>query len=101
MFDHLRSELLRIKRHATKGDESAAKYLKLLEMCVRLLENADGVSLARGLAGEHDDVYMGAIDDALSELVPVIVEIAANGMESIQWYLPDQGVGQIPEHESE
>jgi hypothetical protein len=86
------AELKILQRHANKGDDSAKKYLRLLEACTTLLENADGITQARGLMGEHDDVYMEAIDDALSELVPVVFEIAANGMESIKWYLPDQGI---------
>jgi hypothetical protein len=81
-----------IQQSADKGDTSAAKnYLKLLDACTSILESSNGISLARGLVGEHNDVYGQAIDDALSELVPVILDIAAGGWESLRFYArPEQ-----------
>lgn len=75
-----------IKRSADAGDESARGYLKLLDTLTEILENSNGISLARGMVGEHNDVYGHAIDDALSELIPVCVEIAAGGWEGLQFY---------------
>src|SRR6266550_4880044 len=77
-----------IERSANAGDESAKNYLKLLDVCTEILENSNGISLARGMLGEHNDVYGQAIDDALSELIPVAIEIAAGGWESLQFYAP-------------
>jgi hypothetical protein len=77
-----------IRETANAGDTSAANYLKLLDACIAVLEASNGITLARGLVGEHDDVYGHAIDDALSDLVPVIVEIAAGGWESLKFYAP-------------
>jgi hypothetical protein len=80
-----------IKFRADQGDESAQNYLKLLDGCTSILESSNGISLARGLSGEHDDTYGEAIDDALSELVPLILEIAAGGWDSLRFYArPDQ-----------
>ena len=61
-----------------------------MDILTDILEGSNGVTLARGLAGEHDDIYGEAIDDALSELVPVIVEIAVGGWESLKVYAPTQ-----------
>jgi hypothetical protein len=78
-----------IKFRADQGDESAQNYLKLLDGWQP--SSSNGISLARGLMGEHDDTYGEAIDDALSELVPLILEIAAGGWDSLRFYArPDQ-----------
>lgn len=89
-----------IQRSADKGDESARDYLKLLDACTQILEGSNGISLARGMLGEHNDVYGQAIDDALSELVPVVLDIAAGGWESLKFYArPEQlpGAGNVSE----
>jgi len=83
-------ELAHIRKHAEAGDESAKDYLELLDACTQVLETSNGISLARGLIGEHDDVYGHAIDDALAELMPVIYKIAAGGWEGLKWYVPNQ-----------
>jgi hypothetical protein len=77
-----------IQQRATAGDESARNYLELLDICTQVLEASNGISLARGLVGEHDDVYGQAIDDALSDLMPVIYKVSANGWESLKCYVP-------------
>ena len=77
-----------IQHIAIHGDESARHYLELLDVCTQVLEASNGISLARGMVGEHNDVYSQAIDDALSELMPVIYKISANGWESLKWYVP-------------
>lgn len=82
-------ERLAIQRSADAGDTSAADYLKLLDACTQVLEGSNGIALARGFVGEHNDVYGHAVDDALSDLVPVIVAIAAGGWESLKFYAPD------------
>jgi hypothetical protein len=95
-------ELRLIRHSADKGNESAANYIKLLEVCTSVLENSDGITLARGLVGEHNDIYGHAIDDALSELVPVVLDVAAGGWESLRFYArPEQlpGAGQNVENE--
>lgn len=75
-----------IQQSADKGDTSARDYLKLLDIFIHIMEGSNGISLARGMVGEHNDVYGQAIDDALSELVPVVLDIAAGGWESLQFY---------------
>lgn len=75
-----------IRNAANKGDKSAENYLELLDTLTQILENSNGITLARGMVGEHNDVYGHAIDDALSELVPVILDIAAGGWESLKFY---------------
>lgn len=82
------TERSRIQASADAGDESARNYLKLLDKLVDILESSNGITLARGLMGEHDDVYGEAIDDALAELMPVVLEIAAGGWESLRFYAP-------------
>lgn len=77
-----------IQRHADAGDDSAKNYLKLLDACIQVLNGSDGISLARGMMGEHDDTYGEAIDDALSEIMPVIFEISAGGWEGLRFYVP-------------
>jgi hypothetical protein len=80
-----------IKRSADAGDKSAADYLKLLDVLTETLENSNGVAAARGLMGEHDDVYGHAVDDALADLVPTILDVAAGGWESLKFYArPEQ-----------
>jgi hypothetical protein len=86
-----------IQRNADAGDTSAANYLKLLDACTSILESSNGVSLARGLTGEHDDTYGEAIDDALSELVPVILDMAAGGWESLRFYARPEQVRPFPD----
>ncbi len=67
-----------------------------------MLETSHGITLARGLMGERDDVYGHAIDDALAELVPVILDIATGGWESLRFYArPDQLPGAGPNAENE
>lgn len=77
-----------IQRSADQGDQSARDYLELLDTCLQVLEGSNGISLAWGLVGEHNDIYGQAVDDALSELMPVIYKISANGWESLKWYVP-------------
>jgi hypothetical protein len=77
-----------IQRRADQGDESARDYLELLDTCIHVLEGSNGISLARGMVGEHNDVYGQAIDDALSELMPVLFRIAAGGWDGLKWYVP-------------
>ncbi len=77
-----------IQRHADAGDKSAREYLELLDACMQVLEASNGITLARGMVGEHNDVYGQAIDDALSDLMPVIYKISANGWASLKWYVP-------------
>jgi hypothetical protein len=77
-----------IQARAKQGDESARDYLELLDTCIQILENSNGISLARGMLGEHNDVYGQAIDDALSELMPVIFRISAGGWDSLKYYVP-------------
>jgi len=79
-----------IQRHIDNGDSSAKEYLDLLDVCIQVLENSDGISLARGLLGEHADVYGHAIDDALAELMPVMYRIAAGGWEGLKYYVPPE-----------
>lgn len=79
-----------IKRSAKSGDKSASQYLELIDTCTRVLESTNGISLARGMVGEHNDVYSHAIDDALGELMPVIFQCAAGGWEGLKWYVPDE-----------
>jgi hypothetical protein len=80
-----------IQQAAKAGDESAATYLQLLDVCTLVLETSNGITLARGLVGEHNDTYGEAIDDALSELVPVILDVAAGSWDSLRFYArPDQ-----------
>lgn len=87
-----------IKRSADAGDESAKNYLTLIDACTQVLENSNGIALARGFVGEHNDVYGHAIDDALSELVPVILDVAAGGWESLRFYArPEQVPGEKAE----
>ncbi len=88
------SELRAIKRRADQGDKSARHYLELLDVCTQVLEASNGISLARGMVGEHNDIYGQAIDDALSELMPVICKIAANGWESLKYYVPVSAVNE-------
>ncbi len=83
------AEYASIQASAGAGDESAKHYLELLDVCTQVLEASNGISLARGLVGEHDDVYGEAIDDALSELMPVICKVAEGGWEELKWYVPD------------
>jgi hypothetical protein len=89
-----------IQASADKGDESARNYLELLDTCIHILEGSNGISLARGMVGEHNDVYGQAIDDALSELMPVLFRISAGGWDSLKWYVPqelqDQQAAQEP-----
>lgn len=75
-----------IKRSADAGDTSARDYLKLLDTFIHIMEGSNGIAQARGLMGEHDDVYGHAVDDALAELVPVVLDIAAGGFESLRFY---------------
>lgn len=77
-----------IQRHADAGDKSASEYLELLDACTLVLEASNGISLARGMLGEHNDVYGHAIDSALAQLVPVIYKIAAGGWQGLKWYVP-------------
>lgn len=65
-------------------------YLALLNACEMVLEGSNGISLARGMVGEHNDVYSHAIDDALSELMPDIFACveSSGGLESLKWYVP-------------
>lgn len=86
-----------IKQRADAGDTSAANYLKLLDACTNILESSNGIAMARGMLGEHNDVYGEAIDDALSDLVPVIVEIAAGGWESLKFYAPGDSTDPVVE----
>lgn len=79
-----------IQASADQGDKSARHYLELLDTCIHILEGSNGISQARGLAGEHDDVYGQAIDDALSELMPVVFRISADGWDSLKWYVPEE-----------
>jgi hypothetical protein len=79
-----------IQASADKGDTSARDYLELLNTCIHVLEGSNGISLARGMVGEHNDVYSQAVDDALSELMPVIFRISAAGWESLKWYVPQE-----------
>lgn len=80
-----------IQRSADAGDSSAANYLMLLDACTQILENSNGIAMARGLVGEHNDTYGHAVDDALSELVPVILDVAAGGWKSLRFYArPEQ-----------
>lgn len=79
-----------IQQSANAGDTSARDYLKLLDICTQVLESSNGISLARGMVGEHNDVYGHAIDDALSELMPVIFEICAGGWDGLKYYVPTQ-----------
>jgi PII-like signaling protein len=85
----IQRELLRIKRHAKNGDEAASKYAKLLETCIQVLDDANGVTLARGIQGEHDDTYGEAIDSALALIIPVVVDITGSA-DVVQWYLPGE-----------
>lgn len=77
-----------IQRQAKQGDKSAQNYLYLLDTLVRVLENSNGITLARGMVGERNDVYGHAVDDALSELMPVIFSVAAGGWEGLKFYVP-------------
>lgn len=77
-----------IQARADQGDESARDYLELLDACRQVLEGSNGISLARGMLGEHNDVYGQAIDDALSELVPVVYKVCAGGWQSLKYYVP-------------
>lgn len=79
-----------IKKSAVAGDKSAQHYLELLDTMTNVLENSNGIAMARGIAGEHNDVYGHAIDDALSELMPVIFSAAAGGWEGLKWYVPEK-----------
>jgi hypothetical protein len=79
-----------IRRRADKGDESARDYLELLNICIHVLEGSNSISLARGMVGEHNDVYGQAIDDALSHLMPVLFKIAAGGWDGLKWYVPEE-----------
>jgi hypothetical protein len=84
------SERKAIQASANRGDESARQYLELLDACMHILEGSNGISLARGLVGEHNDVYGQAIDDALSELMPVVFRISPGGWDSLKWYVPEE-----------
>lgn len=79
-----------IQRRADQGDQSARDYLALLDACQSVLDTSNGISLARGMVGEHNDVYAQAIDGALSELMPVIFKISAGGWEGLKWYVPEE-----------
>lgn len=79
-----------IQARANAGDKSAKNYLELLDACIQVLQGSNGISLARGLVGEHNDVYGSAIDDALSELMPTIFKVAAAGWESLKFYVPEE-----------
>jgi hypothetical protein len=79
-----------IQNSAIHGDESARNFLELIDACTQILEGTNGISLARGMVGEHNDVYGEAIDDALSELMPVIYKISATGWESLKYYVPQE-----------
>lgn len=85
-------ERAQIARHAQAGDKSAGQYLALLNACEMVLEGSNGISLARGMVGEHNDVYGQAIDDTLSELMPAIFACveSSGGLESLKWYVPGQ-----------
>jgi hypothetical protein len=83
-----------IQRHVNQGDESARAYLELLDTCIQVLEGSDGISLARGMVGEHNDIYGQAIDDALSELVPIIYRICEEDWHTLKCYVPAE-----PRHE--
>ena len=84
-----------IKRRADAGDTSAQDYLELLDALTQVLESSNGISLACGLVVEHNDVYFYAIDDALSELMLVILKVTAGGWESLKWYAPDDSTDPI------
>lgn len=88
-----------IEQSAKAGDESAKQYLLLLDTLTNVLENSNGISMARGMVGEHNDVYGHAIDDALSELMPVIFGMAAGGWEGLWWYVPDAPAFPKPKEE--
>lgn len=79
-----------IARHATAGDVSAGQYLALLNACESVLNASNGISLARGMVGKHNNIYAQAIDDALSELMPDIFACveSSGGLESLKWYVP-------------
>ena len=79
-----------IARHAQSGDVAAGQYLALLNACEMVLEGSNGISLARGMVGEHNDIYAQAIDGALSELMPDIFACveSSGGLESLKWYVP-------------
>ena len=79
-----------IQKSADQGDESARDYLDLLNACTQVLEGSNGVSLARAFVGEHDDVYGQSVDDALSELMPVIFRVSAGGWDSLKFYVPEE-----------
>lgn len=78
-----------IQRHADAGDTSALAYLKILTACETVLAQSDGISHARGMVGEHNDIYAQAIDEAISVLMPYIF-VAANvpSFNELQWYVP-------------
>jgi len=92
-------EYAAIKERADAGDKSATDYLKLLDACKDVLEASNGIAMARGMLGEHNDVYGHAIDDALGDLMPVIVEICAGGWEGLKWYAPEPHESD-PDHEA-
>ena len=79
-----------IQKSADQGDESARDYLDLLNACTQVREGSNGVSLARAFVGEHDDVYGQSVDDALSELMPVIFRVSAGGWDSLKFYVPEE-----------
>jgi hypothetical protein len=79
-----------IQQHADAGDESAKNYLKLLDVCTSVLESSNGITLARGLVGEHNDTYGEAIDDALSDIMPIAYELATMGWASLKFYVPSE-----------
>jgi hypothetical protein len=88
-----------IQRRADKGDQSARNYLELLNICIHVLGGSNGIALARGMVGEHNDVYGQAIDDALSDLMPIIYRIAAGGWDSLKWYVPEDAQQADQEHD--
>jgi hypothetical protein len=83
-------ERRRIVSHAEKGNQSAKNYLELLDACLQMLESSNGISLARGFVGEHNDIYGRAIDDALSDLMPVIYKISPGGWDGLKYYVPPE-----------
>lgn len=90
------AEVARIQHHADAGDTSAQDYLDLLKACTMVLEASNGISFARGMVGKHNDVYGQALDDALAELMPVIIKIAAGNWEGLKSYGPRAEPGNIP-----
>lgn len=96
---------MRVQRDADDGDASAARLLALVDALTQAISIIEGVSAARGMVGEHDDVYGETIDEMMGTIVRAIkaaLDCQTNDecVEQVGFYLPG-GTGDSEPQESE